>query len=94
MKLNLLEATPERRREMQQSGATPRVLLRRWAFLAYAVAKLLAGAVVVSMIYLFAFGALVVQTGLLTGASAGIVFLLGFIPVGRLFFSWAFPVRY
>jgi hypothetical protein len=94
MDKNLLEATPERRREVAESGVTPRTLLRRWAYLAYAVAKLLAGAVVVSMIYFFAFGALVVQTGLLTGSPAGIVFLLGFVPVGRLFFSWAFPVRY
>ena len=93
MKLKLLEATPERRQEVQQSGVTPTVLLRRWAYLAYAVAKFVVGLLAVGFAYFFAYG-LVIKHTPLGGAGAGLLFILGMIPVSRLFYVWAFPVRY
>jgi len=93
MKINLIEPTRERRREIQQSGITPRVLLRRWAYLLYAFLKLAVGGILAGLAYLFAYGA-IIQTRIIGGATAGALGILGFIPLGHLFFAWAFPIRY
>jgi uncharacterized RDD family membrane protein YckC len=94
MSIKLLEPTPERRRDVAESGVTPRVLLRRWAFMLYAVLKLLLGLMAVGVAYLILYGLLVTQPGLLSGSVAGFLFLVGMIPVAKLYHAWAFPVRY
>lgn len=93
MKLQLLEPTPERRQRLSTVGLTPRALLARWAWLAYAVLKFCILGVLVGFAYLFAFGAVSMAVGL-EGAAGGALFILGFIPVGKLFAAWVLPVRY
>lgn len=93
MKLKLIEATPERRREVAQSGVTPKVLLRRWAYMAFAIVKFVVGLLVTGLVYFFAWAPFT-ETGLITGDLMAILFILGLPLVGRLFFAWAFPVRY
>ena len=91
--MKLLEPSPERRRQLRDGEITPRVLLRRWAYLAYAVCKFLLIAAVASIGYMLLFG-LVIELGLLTGDAAAILFIIGFIPLGKLFYAWGFPIRY
>lgn len=91
--MKILEPTPERRRHLQEQGITPRTLLQRWAYLGYALAKFLLGALVVSMGWILLIGG-VIELGLLTGDAAAILGILGFIPLGKLFYAWGFPIRY
>jgi len=91
--MKLLEPRPERRRQLREEGTTPRSLLRRWVYLVYAVLKFLVIAAVASLSYIFLFG-LIIEIGLLTGDAAAIVFIVGFIPLGKLFYAWCFPIQY
>ena len=91
--VKLLEPSSERQRHRRGESETPSALLRRWVFLVYAVFKLLIVAAVASLGYILVFG-LVIELGILTGDAAAVLFIVGFIPLGRLFYAWLFPVRY
>jgi hypothetical protein len=41
----------------------------------------------------FLFG-LIIEIGLLTGDATAIVSIIGFIPLGKLFYAWCFPIQY
>lgn len=92
-RLPLVEPTPERRRALAESGTTPSALLTRWAWLAYAVVKFAIGGTLAGLLNIFLAGALI-EFGLVSGEVGAVLGILGFIPMGHLFYAWGFPVRY